>query len=650
MSKTPDAKLYQLMTDRVQDYAIFLLDTDGVVISWNAGAALIKQYRASEIIGRHFSIFYTPVDIARNWPAQELERALMDGRFEDEGWRVRKDGTRFWANVIITALRDDHGTLLGYSKITRDLSERKREEETLRQSEERFRLLVDGVHDYAIYMLSPDGIVSSWNSGAHRIKGYGASEVIGSHFSKFYSADDIKEGKPWIELAIARETGRAEDEGWRVRKDGSRFWARVVVTALRNPDGTLRGFAKVTQDLTYRRQAEALATSAGKLNEFIAVLAHELRNPLAPIRNAVGLQRLAKPGDPIHERAREIIDRQSGQLARIVEDLLDINRVTRGTFSIDRKPMDVASVIERAVETSRPTIEDAHHTLRVTLAPFPLQINGDEVRLGQALTNLLNNAARYTDPGGSIDVEVAAVESDGSPKVRIEVRDTGRGIAPELLHSIFGMFVQGRDALHRPASGLGVGLALARSIVELHHGTLEAKSEGSGKGAQFVICLPMIANRPGVDSRGAKKSGDEPAHHDEGRGAQRIMVVDDNADAAAMLASLLHNHGHDVRVAVDGRNALEMAREFAPHVVLLDIGMPGMNGLEVARRLRQQNQEPRPLIAAVTGWSGPTEAERSLEAGFDVHLVKPVEEADLLKLLDMGLRPFAGPGGKTVSA
>ena len=212
------------------------------------------------------------------------------------------------------------------------------------------------------------------------------------------------------------------------------------------------------------------------------------------------------------------------------------------------------------------------------------------------------------------------------------------------------MFVQGRDALHRPASGLGVGLALARSIVELHHGTLEAKSEGSGKGAQFVICLPMIANRPGVDSRGAKKSGDEPAHHDEGRGAQRIMVVDDNADAAAMLASLLHNHGHDVRVAVDGRKALEMAREFAPHVVLLDIGMPGMNGLEVARRLRQQNQEPRPLIAAVTGWSGPTEAERSLEAGFDVHLVKPVEEADLLKLLDMGLRPFAGPGGKTVRA
>src|SRR5690242_4692003 len=255
-----DSSLYALLVERVQDYAIFLLDATGRIMSWNTGAAAIKGYAPHEIIGQHFSIFYTPADIARDYPAFELKRATMDGRFEDEGWRVRKDGTRFWANVIITALRDDKGKLLAFSKITRDLSERKRQEEAMRESEERFRLLVEGVQDYAIFMLNPEGIVTSWNMGARRINGYEANDIIGKHFSRFFTADDIAEGKPWAELAIAREQGRVENEGWRVRKDGTTFWARVVVTALLDNDGRLRGFAKVTQDLTQRRHSEALET------------------------------------------------------------------------------------------------------------------------------------------------------------------------------------------------------------------------------------------------------------------------------------------------------------------------------------------------------------------------------------------------------
>ena len=245
-----DPSLFALLVERVQDYAIFLLDIHGRIMSWNAGAANIKQYSSHEIIGRHFSTFYTQADIARDWPAFELKRAMMDGRFEDEGWRVRKDGSRFWANVVITALRDDAGKLVAFSKITRDLSERRREEEALRQSEERFRLLVDGVQDYAIFLLSPEGVVTSWNVGARRILGYEAGEIAGKHFSRFYMAEDIAEGKPWAELAIARESGRVEEEGWRRRKDGATFWARVVVTSLYDSDGNLRGYAKVTQDLT----------------------------------------------------------------------------------------------------------------------------------------------------------------------------------------------------------------------------------------------------------------------------------------------------------------------------------------------------------------------------------------------------------------
>ncbi|MDB5803684.1 MAG: two-component hybrid sensor and regulator, partial [Betaproteobacteria bacterium] len=490
MPAMPDPGLYQLMVEQVQDYAIFLLDAEGRIMSWNAGAAAIKQYSAAEAIGRHFSIFYTEADIARDWPGQELRRALTEGRFEDEGWRIRKDGSRFWANVIITALRDEDGLLRGYSKITRDFSDRKAQEEQMRLSEERFRLLVDGVQDYAIYLLSADGIVTSWNLGARRIKGYEPGEIIGQHFSRFYAKEDIEAGKPWGELAMARQHGRAEDEGWRIRKDGSKFWARVVVTALYDGEGVLQGFAKVTQDLTQRRHSEALEASARQVTDFIAVLAHELRNPLAPIRNAVHLLKLA-PTEEIREKAWRIVDRQSGQLSRIVDDLLDISRLTRGTLTIQTRPMEVAALVQRAVEAARPGIDAARHTLSIDLPPERLLVEGDEVRLTQALTNVLNNAARYTDPGGKIFLQVARSAIEHGERVCISVADTGRGIAPEFLGAIFGMFVQGRDALSRPAAGMGVGLALARSIAELHHGTIEAYSAGEGRGAEFVMRLPL---------------------------------------------------------------------------------------------------------------------------------------------------------------
>ena len=637
MPARPDPKLFQLMADRVTDYAIFLLDPAGNVMSWNAGASLIKQYCADEIVGRHFSVFYTPEDIARDWPAQELKRAADEGRIEDEGWRLRKDGSRFWANVVITALRNDDGVLLAYSKITRDLTARRQAEEILRQSEERFRLLVDSVQDYAIYMLDPEGIVTSWNVGARRIKGYSAGEIVGQHFSRFSSAEDVALGKPATELAVAKETGRAGDEGWRVRKDGSRFWARVVVTAMRDPDGRLRGFAKVTQDMTRQRHAEALETSSADVSNFIAILAHELRNPLAPIRNAVQVQKIAAPGDPAHDMARQIIERQSGQLARIVDDLLDIGRISRGTMSVERKPTDFAAFVNRAIETARPAIEARGHTLTVELPGRPLQVAGDELRLNQALTNVLNNAARYTEPGGRISVRTWMAETparDGNRRACVAVKDTGRGIEPGMLKAIFGMFVQGKAPQHRPSAGLGVGLALARAIAELHHGTLEAHSKGAGKGAEFTLCLPLlaaIADAPGaVLNPPAQAPAGAPAPVEAGC---RVLVVDDNVDAAAMLASLVRSHGHQARIANGGVQALTALEAFHPEVVLLDIGMPGMNGLEVAQRIRESDPKPRPFIVAVTGWGSAEDEQRSQEAGFDRHLVKPVDEDQVLEVL-----------------
>ena len=620
------------MARRTLDYAIFLLDDTGHVQSWNAGAQRIKGYEEADILGKHFSLFYTPEDLARDWPAHELRLARLEGRFEDEGWRLRKDGSRFWASVVITALRDDAGKLLAFSKITRDLSGRKRQEEQLRASEERFRLLVEGVTDYAIYLLSPEGIVTSWNEGARRITGYEAVEILGLHFSKFYDAQGIDAARPWAELAMAREHGRAEDEGWRVRKDGSRFWARVVVTALHDAEGRLRGFAKVTQDLTQRRHAQLLEETSRKLNDFIAVLAHELRNPLAPIRNAADLLKVIKPGNPLFESTRQIIERQGAQLARIVDDLLDVSRITRGALQMDFSRINLADVVSRSVETARPVIEAGRHMLRVDLPQTPVYVQGDAVRLTQALSNVLNNAARYSDPGGSISLRVYTVIEGTAETGVISVRDTGHGIEPALLGSIFGMFVQGRDPSRQTGAGLGIGLALSRSIVELHHGTMEARSEGPGKGAEFLMRLPLVAQADDAPSSGTappKESLVLPVPVAK----LRLLVVDDNVDAAWVLANILESQGHEVRRANTGEETLAVSDEFDPDIVLLDIGMPGMNGLEVARHLRGRARTPRPLLVALTGWGKSEDRQRSREAGFDMHLVKPVDEAQILDLI-----------------
>jgi PAS domain S-box-containing protein len=629
-----DESLYRLIVDQTKDYAVFALDPAGHILSWNLGAQRIKGYAPEEIIGRHFSVFYTRESVERRWPEHELSVAAEEGRFEEEGWRVRKDGARFWASVTITALRDPRGRLLGFSKITRDLSERKQNEEALRHSEERFRLLVEGVVDYAIYMLDPDGVISSWNAGAQRIKGYAREEVLGRHVSHFYTDEDKRAGRPWAELAVARREGRAEDEGWRVRKDGERFWARVVVTALYDPEGRLRGFAKVTQDLTQRRHIQDLEKAARNVNEFIAMLAHELRNPLAPIRTAVQVMAQLPPGDPGHDAMRRTIERQGDQLARIVDDLLDITRVTRGAFTLERAPLEIAEAVRRAAETALPEIEARRHRLELDV-PEGLRVEGDLHRLTQLLANLLNNAARYTPEGGRIFVSARAEDAS----IVVRVRDTGRGIAPSLIGRVFDMFVQGRPPLERVGGGLGVGLALARRIAELHHGTLDAQSAGEGLGAELTLRLPALQDA-GVATEAPRAAAHPPL------APRRVLVVDDNEDAAASLALLLQSLGHETAVAKDGAEALRLAQEFRPDIVLLDIGMPGMDGYEVARRLRDLRGGRPVRVVAITGWGQEADRERSRQAGFDLHLVKPLDPQDLAQAL--GDKAAGASDGRTL--
>jgi PAS domain S-box-containing protein len=629
-AEKPAAKLegiadpFRSIVEQAQDYAIFLLDRGGHVVTWNRGAQRIKGYSAPEIIGRHFSTFYPQEAIDRRWPQYELEAAARDGRFEDEGWRVRKDGTLFWANVIITALHDDAGEVRGFGKITRDLTERRRNEEMLRESEERFRLLIEAVKDYAVFMLDTQGRVASWNPGAQRIKGYRADEIIGEHFRIFYTAESRQRQWPDEELRRARDEGRYEEEGVRIRKDGTTFWANVVITPMRDSAGVLRGYAKVTRDLTDRKRIESLESSGRQMQEFLAVLAHELRNPLAPISNALNLLARKPTADPSEIWVRDVLQRQTGQLSHLVDDLLDVSRITRAALVLDRKAVDLRTLVRQAADASTQWFEQRRHTLEVRVPGERLVVEGDEVRLSQVVQNLLHNAAKYTPDGGSIELE--ARREDGDAVIR--VADNGIGMTADTLNSAFELFKQAHQGLDRSQGGLGVGLTLVERLVKMHGGSVAAKSEGPGRGSEFLVRLPLKPEQPIVRPLADGKAA-APRHGPR----RRILVVDDNRDAAQALKLLLETDGHEVRVAADGAGGLALARQYKPEVALLDIGLPSMDGYELARRMREEPALEGTLLVAVTGYGQMHDRARASASGFNHHLVKPVEFSALQRLL-----------------
>jgi PAS domain S-box-containing protein len=608
---------FRALVEGVRDYAIVLLDIHGDIATWNAGAQAILGFEPNEVIGTHFSRFADPAGL-HEYSGQELQVAATAGRFQREVQLIRRSGQSFSANMVITALRDASGVLTGFSQITRDLSERRRFEAALRSSEERFRLLVENVVDYAIVTLDDGGCITSWNSGAEKINGTVASDVLGKHFSRLYPPEDIRANKPWKQLQTARERGRVYDESWRMREDGTQYWANNVIARLPARQGGPNAFYMVIQDLTQRRHAETLADTAQRMHEFIAMLAHELRNPLAPIRNAVALMARHGMPDALMESMRQTIDRQSLNLTRIVDELLDVNRVARGQLTVDRQAIDLRDVISRAVETSRPLIDAHGHRLHIGIADQPIECLGDPLRLAQVVVNILNNAAKYTPDQG--DIWLTAFQASGYAEIR--VRDNGRGIERDSIDRVFDLFMQVDPAKGSALGGLGVGLALARRIVELHGGRVHAVSPGLGKGSEFIIRLPLahgLTARPTLERKASE-------FH-----SLRVLVVDDNRDAANSLVMLLKTYGHEVRAMYDGPSAIAAAQEQAPEVVMLDIGMPVMNGYDVARALRAGH--PELILVAVTGWGHEAAKRQAKAAGFDHHLVKPVAESTLIELL-----------------
>ncbi|PPE74028.1 hybrid sensor histidine kinase/response regulator [Solimonas fluminis] len=602
------------MVEAIGDYAIFLLDINGAIRSWNVGAKKLKGWSFPEVEGKHFSIFYPQEMVERQWPQHELQQALLIGRFEDEGWRVRKDGSRFWANVIITRLDDENGVPWGFTKVTRDLTERREQEILLRTSEERFRLLVENVKDYAIFMLDPAGFVVSWNAGAEKNTGYSSREVIGQHFGIFYPAAQAASGALEREMAGALETGRFVDEGWRLRKDGTRYWAGVVLTPVFDERGKHRGFAKVMRDLTDARRIATLESESRQVSSYLAMLGHELRNPLAPVVNAVAILKQVPCDSEMARAASEVIDRQISHLTRLIDDLLDVSRITSGKIRLDRKPVPIADVIDQAIESVQPAMKQKEHTLTVT-ARSPAWVSGDRVRLVQIVTNLLANAAKYCPRHGRIDISTVVV----GESVEIRVKDDGVGIPAELQDSVFDLFVQGEQDIDRPEGGLGIGLALCRQLAHLHGGSIHLFSAGEpGKGSEFVVELPVIV-RP--ESRLARDQRQK-----------LVLVVDDNQDAANMLSMLVASLGYRAETAYDGLAALEAIKRLGPEVVLLDIGLPVMNGREVARRIAAEIIDP-PKLIAISGYGQDSDRAASIEAGFQAHLTKPVEAGRIASML-----------------
>jgi PAS domain S-box-containing protein len=883
---------FRLLVEGTHDYALFLLDAGGHVSSWNPGAERIKGYKADEVLGQHFSRFYSADDVRAGKPARALAVAEDQGRYEEEGWRLRKDGSRYWASVLITALHDEAGNLRGFSKITRDISLRKEAEETarrlfqeqtareaaeanaealrnerewlrvtllsigdavlaadaqgrvtlmnpvagtltgwapdeargrpmaevfritneqtgrpaedpvarvlregaviglanhtvltardgtvrpiddsaapitdshgrvlgvvlvfhdvtdkrasenaLRRSEERLRLIVEHspaavamldrdvrylywsrrwITDFGLadedlrgrthydvfpglparwievhrrclagateradedHFVGPDGReewlrweVQPWRDDRGEIGGLLIfSEVITARRNAELARREVEErlrgifeqtaagialcdldgrfelvnrrfgeltGRPAEELYalgiqdVTHPDDRAKGPSWLAGQapgtaetrylcpDGSEVWVSSSVSVVHRPDGEPAHALAVVIDISDRKRIELenarlyheLQEADRRKDEFLATLAHELRNPLAPIRNSLHILRACGVDGRLAQQATDMMARQVDHIVRLVDDLLEVSRVVRGKIELRPERLELAAIVRRAAEMAQPALDAQGQELVLSLPDRPVYVRGDAVRLTQVLNNLLNNAAKYSNHAGRVWLEV----EPAGDQVETRVRDSGVGIPAELLGRVFDLFVQGDRTLARSQGGLGIGLTLVRKLVELHGGSVTARSAGPGRGSEFVVRLPTL---PEGDPAAAGPAGVPNGQHSR----LRVLVVDDNVDAAESLAVMIRLWGHEVHLAHDGRSALAAAAALRPDVVLLDIGMPGMDGYEVARRLRQDPDLGAAVMVAVTGWGQEDDRRRSHEAGFTFHLTKPVD-------------------------
>jgi two-component system, chemotaxis family, CheB/CheR fusion protein len=568
---------------------------------------------------------FTPISMGGQ-PVGTVWVVTHDGQhpFDAEDRRVLEDLATFaaFSYEVLTSTGTSEQRARKLQQHEEELQRRRAELTTAEELRARLAAIVESSDD-AIISKDLQGVVTSWNGGAERLFGYTAAEAIGRPITIIIPADRLHEERTILER-LKRGEPIEHFETTRVRKDGTTIEVSLTVSPVRDGSGRVIGASKTARDITERKRAdEELREADRRKSEFLAILAHELRNPLAPIRNALEILRLTFDDGKVERPELAVLDRQVGHVVRLVDDLLDLSRVSRGRIELRRKVVELTSIVNDAVEAVRPLCAEMDHELTVTLAPQRTYVNADPLRLVQALSNLLSNACKFTDRGGRIRV---ILDRKGTEAV-IRVQDTGVGIAAEQLSRIFEMFAQVDASLERARGGLGIGLTLVRYLVEAHEGTVEAHSDGVGQGSEFIVRLPVVPRpTPFV-------SPDPVGTKDAGMLRGRILVVDDNRDATETLAKVLELGGHEVHTAHDGLEAVDVAAKLQPDAVLLDIGLPKLNGYDAARRIREQPGGKDVFLVALTGWGQPEDRRRAQDAGFDAHLVKPVDHAHIAKLL-----------------
>jgi len=592
-----------LLVDAIRDYAIYLLDANGYVSSWNPGAERFKGYTAGEIIGQHFSRFYTDEDRASGRPARALRIAAETGSFEAEGWRVRKDGSRFWCSVVIDPVRAPDGSIIGYAKVTRDISDKKAARDALYASEQRFRLLVQGVRDYAIYMLDADGCITNWNTGAQTIKGYREAEVIGRHFSMFYTEEDRERGEPWHALETARTKGKYQREGWRVRKGGERFWATVVIDPIHDENGNFLGYAKITRDVTERREAQLeLDRSRDALNQaqkmeaigrLTGGVAHDFNNLLTVIRSSAEL--LRRP-----DLAPEKRDRF---LAAIVDTATRAGELTRQLLAFARKqPLrpEIFDVAQRLSGMEHLILTSVGSPIRVEFdLPQGLDhVRADPSQFETAVLNLVVNARDAMPRGGTL--RIAARNTGKLPAVRnhagalgayvaVSVTDTGSGIPADLLSRIFEPFFTTKGV----NQGTGLGLSQAYGFAKQSGGEVDVQTE-LGAGTTFTLYFPRAQLADVADLGAAAADGNVECNghgtNDAPLVARKVLLVEDNEAVGSFASNVLTELGVEVTWATDGARALEtlIGAQGAFDLVFSDVVMPAMSGIELGAAIRQR--------------------------------------------------------------
>lgn len=552
------------------------------------------------------------------------ERVLRGETLEYEVEVELTPGTVQRMHCVLNPARDAAGCVIGYVVAITDVTDRKR----VAEAHDLLAAIVESSDD-AIISMTPDGRVTLWNPGATRLFGYTAEEMIGQAASRL---SPKRERQTILDRINKGETVRQHETVW-LTKDGQHLDISLSAAGMRDPSGKIVGVTEVVRDISQAKQTQAaikrsqdaLRDADRRKDEFLALLAHELRNPLAPLVNSVELLRPAAADNPTLQRLRGMMDRQLRQLARLVDDLLDVSRISRGRFELQRAPLSLRLTIEAAVEACQSHIAARGHELVVSISSEPLVVVGDFARLTQVFANLLSNSAKYTEPGGRIELTLARQNSDAV----VTVKDTGIGIPTESLALVFDMFSQVQAHKEHAGGGLGIGLALVRSLVEMHHGRVEAQSEGPGSGSLFTVRLPLLQHSPALPNTPATATPHPASQHP----ARRILIADDNADAAESLAGILRAQGHETYIAANGRQAVELAAAHHPDIIFMDLGMPLLDGLQATRQIRAHPWGKSIFIAALTGWGQPGDRARSHEVGMNVHLVKPIDLTAIGKVL-----------------